>query len=137
MLFILRKKMENDNRTPTKFNMAIATLENMHNLLKLAIIHSLQGDFINWYEDLRALRRDISPFITDNEFNEIESRFNEIDNTHWIHYNDKTKKKKVMPGKIGFIYNNLDALHIYMRRAMNNSGLLMPKSDDPMFALEV
>lgn len=129
--------MEQEYRSPTKFNMAIATLENMHNLLKLCIVSSLQGDFLQWYENLKALRRDIACFITDDEFKEIEKKFQEIDSTNWIQISQKNKKRGVNPGKISFVYNCLDDITIYIRKAMNNAGLLMPKSDDPRFALEM
>ena len=125
---------EDNSQQPTKFNMGLATLESMHKLLKFATGCSLDGDLIGWFEALRALRREIAPFIKDTEFDEIENKFKDINSIKWLMKGNN--KLKIIPMQIGRIDNCLNDLDIYMRRAMKEAGMLMPKSDDPRFALE-
>ena len=124
-----------ETQQPTKFNMAIATLESMHELLKQINLYSTTGDLIRWSELLMTLRRSISSFITTDEFKDIEDKFKILNNVKWIH-RLKSNELKVMPSQISRVYNLLDDLTIYIQRVMNKAGLLMPKSDDPRYALE-
>ncbi len=127
--------MEDNPQQPVKFNMAIATLENMQKILYYIDTCSIKGDFFGWNEGLMTLRRSISPFITGEDLKEIDKKFNDLNKTHWMYRTEK-KKLRVIPGQIGRVYSELDALTIFQRGAMNKAGLLMPKSDDPRFALE-
>ena len=124
---------DNDHQ-PTKFNMAISTLMRLDKVLNYNTMVSIAGDLIKWHDGLFELRRSIAPFIKDTEFEEIQSKFKEIESKKWLHRNGK-RGLQVMPSEIGRVYNQLDDLSIYMQRAMNNAGILMPKSDDPRFAL--
>ena len=124
---------DNDHQ-PTKFNMAISTLMRLDKVLNYNTMVSVAGDLIKWHDGLFELRRNIAPFIKGAEFKEIESGFEEIESKKWLHRNNK-RGLQVIPSEIGRVYNQLDDLSIYMQRAMNGAGILMPKSDDPRFAL--
>jgi hypothetical protein len=124
-----------DNTQPVKFNMAIATLIRLDKLLTYSSMKSLEGDIISWYEVLFDLRRGIAPFIKKTEFEEIESKFKLLNSKRWL-YRNKKNKLLVLPAQFGRIYNGLDKLSILIQRAMNEAGILMPKSDDPRFALQ-
>jgi len=124
---------DNDHQ-PTKFNMAISTLMRLDKVLNYNTMVSISGDLIKWHDGLFELRRSIAPFIKEKEFDKIQSKFKEIESKKWLHRNGK-RGLQVIPCEIGRVYNQLDDLSIYMQRAMNDAGILMPKSDDPRFAL--
>ena len=124
---------DNDHQ-PTKFNMAISTLMRLDKVLNYNTMVSIAGDLIKWHDGLLELRRSIAPFIKNKEFGDIESKFKNIEKKKWLYRNGK-RGIQVVPSEIGRVYNQLDDLSIYMQRAMNDAGILMPKSDDPRFAL--
>ena len=125
--------MEEADRQPTKFNMAISTLMRLDRVLNYNTMVSINGDLIKWYDGLVELRRGIAPFIKKTEFEEIEEKFEKINSKIWLRRGKN--RLQVIPSEIGRVYNQLDEVSIIMQRAMNDSGLLMPKSDDPRFAL--
>jgi len=125
--------MEEADHQPTKFNMAISTLMRLDRVLNYNTMVSINGDLIKWYDGLFELRRGISPFIKETEFEDIQKKFEGINSKIWLRRGKN--RLQVIPSEIGRVYNQLDEVSIIMQRAMNNSGLLMPKSDDPRFAL--
>ena len=116
--------------------MAIATLESMHKVLDYITNCSLYNDLISWNDALITLRRDVAPFIKDTEFEYIENKFKELNSQRWMYKKPKSGKIGVLPGQIDRVYLILDDLTIKIKRYMKDAGLLMPKSDDPRFALE-
>jgi len=127
--------MSEENHPTTKvFNMAISTLMRLDRNLNYNSDVSVRGDLSAWYDGLFELRRSIAPFIKETEFDEINNLFKLIDSQRWLQ--NKGGKLKALPGQIARVYPLLDELSILMQRAMNNAGILMPKGDDPRFALE-
>jgi len=125
--------MEEVDHQPTKFNMAISTLMRLDKVLSYNTMVSINGDLIKWYDGLYELRRGITPFIKTTEFEKIKKKFEEINNKIWL--SRGKNGLQIIPSEIGRVYNQLDEVSIIMHIAMNESGLLMPKSDDPRFAL--
>ena len=126
--------MDENHPTTKVFNMAISTLMRLDRNLNYNSDVSVRGDLSAWYDGLFELRRSIAPFIKETEFNEINELFKLIDSQRWLQ--NKGGRLKVLPGQIARVYTLLDDLSILMQRAMNNAGILMPKGDDPRFALE-
>jgi len=126
--------MVEENTSPTKFNMAVATLMRLDVILKNCSYFASVGDLISWHESLLTLRRNIIPFIKETEIQQITRLTMEINFNRWL-MRDKGKLK-IIPSQIGRIWQLLDNLEVTMQKAMKEAGLLMPKSDDPRFALE-
>ena len=125
--------MEEADHKPTKFNMAISTLMRLDQLLKNCAYYSTGGDLLGWNESLLTLRRNIFPFIKDTQIKHIEELFKKVNSKRWLCRNKK--QTQVIPGEIDRVWGILDELEIYIQMAMKDAGLLMPKSDDPRFAL--
>jgi len=118
---------EENNKTP--FNMGVATLERMNLLLNNASQSASCGDYYTWYSLMSVLRRDVFPFLTEEEILEIEKGFNEMPIGAWI---KSTKTGKLVPRNIDLnneIYFCLDKIDIKMRTVMKKKGLLMPKME--------
>jgi len=130
-----------ENNTPTKFNMAIATLIRLDNLLKNCAHSSIIWDLIGWKDSLFTLRRNIFPFIQSDEVTHIEELFLKLNSKNWLTRSNKTNPSKygalrVLPNQVDRVFNLLDEIEIYMQIAMKEAGILMPKPNDPRFALE-
>jgi len=123
---------EDNAGEPTKFNMAIATLQRMDELLRASSEYALRYDLRMWYNCLFELRRNICAFIKEEEFEELEALFKEINSNHWI----SSRDGKIIPGEQNRVYNLLDKVIIKTQKAMASAGLLMPKSDDPRLAIQ-
>lgn len=120
--------MEEYNQ-PTNFNMAIATLQRMDTILRFISDAAYQGNLFMWSTYLRELRRNIIPFIKKTEDENITDMFNKL-NFKWTDASGKIILRHRQE-----VYFILDELTITMQRAMKEAGLLMPKSDDPRFAI--
>ena len=120
--------MEEYNQ-PTNFNMAIATLQRMDVILQRISLSAYEGNLFMWSTYLRELRRNIIPFIKKNEDERISDLLNKL-NFKWIDSNGKVILRHRQE-----VYFILDELTITMQRSMKEAGLLMPKSDDPRFAI--
>jgi hypothetical protein len=118
-----------DNGQPTQFNMAIATLQAMDRVLWSVSLYATMRDYSNWYIHLLELRRNVAPFIKPERYAQIDLLLNELNSHRWL------SKNKVIPSQIRFVDTTLDELTITIRRAMNEVGILMPKSDDPRLAI--
>jgi hypothetical protein len=118
-----------DEGTPTQFNMAIATLQAMDRVLWAVTLYATKRDYRNWHIHLLELRRNIAPFIKPERYADIDLLLNKLNSERWLSNNN------VIPSKIKFVDNILDELTIIIRRAMNEVGILMPKSDDPRLAI--
>jgi len=126
--------MNEENQQPTKFNMAISTLMRLDTLLKGCAEAATRGDLFGWNENLLTLRRNVFPFIKQDEIKEIESLFEKLNSERWVYFPEG--KKRILPKQIDRIWRILDKIEIVMQLAMKDAGLLMPKGDDPRFALE-
>jgi len=119
-----------DEGQPTQFNMAIATLQRMDKILTCVSYYAVEGDLPKWNTHLLELRRTIAPFIKPNEYNEIEELLNLLNAQRWIGEDGRVLKSKHMIAS-----QILDRVTTKIHRAMNNAGILMPKSDDPRLAI--
>jgi hypothetical protein len=116
--------MDENTNTP-KFNMALATLQRMDLLLRLASEKSLKKDYLGWYDALFTLRREIFPFIKPTEYDEVESLFKELAKKQWCY--GKGSDFRVIPNELGRLIWYLDKINLTINKAMDSAGILMPK----------
>jgi hypothetical protein len=118
-----------DETQPTQFNMAIATLQAMDRILWSVSIMATTKNYPQWHTLLLELRRNVAPFIKRERYDEVEGLLTKLNSERWI------SNGKVIPSKLNHVESILDAMTITIRRAMNEVGILMPKSDDPRNAI--
>lgn len=99
------------------FNMSLATLARMNQLLDDASLAAMKKDRLGWFSNLMTLRRDLFPFLKPEEESEVERMFNELPKT-WSG-NEGHNVDKV-----------LDRIDIKMRKLMYKKGILMKKGED-------
>lgn len=116
--------MDDFTEQPT-FNMAIATLERINNLLVQISTEQIRRRTILIQRLLYELYKEIYPFMNDEE------RTTTL--TKWL----KLRESGVFQdpnGKTTFrpeLLNQLDQFDFYLRDLLNKHDLLMPKSKDP------
>lgn len=123
-----------ENQQPTQFNMAIATLQRMDKVLTMVTHYATIGDLINWNIQIMELRREISPFIKETEYNEIETIIGELNSVRWT-IKDSSGNRKISNQYFQLVSKKLDEVTIKIYKSMKEAGILMPKSDDPRLAI--
>ena len=145
----------------TPFNMAVATLQRIDNLLKDINDHSRAGFFTVWMQDLNALYKETIPFVEITEdktkLDVLKKRLLDAYKKFKIeiirnnikpksdNYNDENLHEffdRVLSFKHPFLnefIENLDAMldefEIALRMLLKKYHLLMPSKSDPKFAL--
>lgn len=114
-----------DNITPTEsWNMAQATLKRLSGLLDMCSIYAQQGDLSNWFRVLMDLRRNLSAFLEDKDFNEVTTKIASLPKG-WL-----MGSGKVNPQHYQAVNKAFDEAYIICYRCMKAKGLLMPKQVD-------
>lgn len=125
-----------DESNDATFNMALAYLERLNKLLNLACESSLTGDLKTWFSSLQSLHREISPKLKDNEnktFLDEFARLSPIANAFESARQRRLSGEKVRLGNE--LLPSLILLDIKIKKHMDTAKFLMPKSDDPRYAL--
>ena len=113
----------------TAFNMGLATLERMNNLLIDLHNFNLEQNIPAMKNNLYEIWKEIFPFLKNDERDKGDELWANIDNCN-IDQVDSTT--------ISFDINltkELNFFDFWLRDMMNKKGLLMPKSDDPHSAI--
>lgn len=111
------------------WNMAIATLQRLSRLLDSCAMFSQSEDFINWFKSLFILRRHLMPFMKPDERTSSQEDFNKLPKGWRLNGN------RINPIHTSSVHKLLDEVEIRYLTIMKREGLLMPKSDDPNFAI--
>lgn len=125
-----------DNYTPQEsWNMATETLKRLSRCLDMISFYSQNGSLIRWFDASMDLRRNLAPFLTKEEFDEIDSKIKSMPQG-WIlsRYADATGGK-VNPMHYATCHRILDETYIMFINQMKQKGLLMPKVVDPRMAV--
>lgn len=125
-----------EERNDATFNMALAYLERLNRLLNLACISSLSGDLSSWFTSLQALHREISPKLKEPTNKSFLNKFAIL--SPLINAFQTAKIKGIISEKTrlgNVIYPSLINLDIELKKEMDDSKFLMPKADDPRYAL--
>lgn len=118
-----------DNITAQEsWNMATETLKRLSRCLDICSFCSQQGDLFGWYQATFDLRRNLSPFLTATELEEINSEIMKFPKQFMY-------KNEVIPTCRQPVYIILDKLYILFVKHMKEKGLLMPKSINPSAAV--
>ncbi len=106
------------------WNMANATLQRFDSILKRSSILAQTGRLEDWKRCLMDLRRNLFPFMTTKEFDEINEKFNSLP-IGWVYPNGQLNSKT--SAKVNQIFDEMYMLFISI---MKKKGLLMPKTID-------
>jgi hypothetical protein len=122
------------NEQASVFNMALAYLQRIDNILTLCQTSSITKEYNTWFFALYSLLKEISPKITPEERTAFTNR---LDNLYPIvkEYNTALAKRSTPSQKAGTIFPQLSNIEMDMRIMMNKLNLLMPRASDPRFAL--
>jgi len=111
----------------SEFNMAFAYLKRIDSLLYSCQESAIKHDIDNWILFLRAVYRELSVKLKDNEMIELENFFKEVyslSNNRATRYDNKS-----------LILYKLDSLEIKLRKYLQLRGMLLPSKDDPKYAV--
>ena len=106
------------------WNMANATLQRFDSILKRSSILAQTGRLEDWKRCLMDLRRNLFPFMTTKEFDEINKKFNSLP-IGWVYPNGQLNSKT--SAQVNQIFDEMYMLFISI---MKKKGLLMPKTVD-------
>lgn len=106
------------------WNMATATLQRFDFQLKQSSLFAQTGQLLHWKNCLMDLRRNLFPFMTPKQFEEITEKFNSIPK-NWISPNGK-----VFPIYYAEVNKTFDEIFMAFIEIMKAKGLLMPKTMD-------
>ena len=109
------------------FNGAVATLIRMDLLLQKISQYALNQDYEQWLITLKHLKREISPYIKDKEFDDITLKLNELKELEWIIIDEQGRKKVVEEGKVEEI---LDYVTVKTQKAMFDANILMARREE-------
>jgi hypothetical protein len=123
-------KMEELNGSTNIFNMSLATLQRIDNILKSLNLYYSSGMYTQIQNTLFCLYKELYPFLNKKEKEEALGLWNEV-------YKRKMYKnmedKKVYYSKDLFDYMN--NFEFWIRDKLNQKGLLMAKTEQPELAL--
>lgn len=118
-----------DNVVPQEsWNMAQATMQRLSRILDQCSMHAQNGMLVLWYSALMDLRRNLSPFLEETEFNNVRDKLLSLPSGWNIN-------GKVNSQHYSAVNRTLDEIFIILICCMKSKGLLMPKSDDPRAAV--
>lgn len=106
----------------SQFNMAIAYLKSVDNILRLCLMHSMANDVYGWLSSLRALNRCLSVKMNEVESKKVMDKFKEI--------NKEIKENNVSQENLIKLLSSLDSLEIILRRVAQEKGMLLPGKED-------
>jgi len=104
--------------------------------LDLISFYSQHGWLIKWFDASMDLRRNLKPFLTDNEFDNIDTKIKEL-NKGWILYRSESLNGggKINPEHYLKSHVILDELYLLFITGMKEKGLLMPAIKDAKAAV--
>lgn len=118
--------MTNFESNESVFNMAMAYLKRIDILLYQTQTMANAGDVDGWLNKLRAIERELCVKLKKEEEEELETMFTNI-NKELTPKNRITNKGKIM--------HNLHLVDKYMRKKLQQRGMLLPNRSDPRFAI--
>lgn len=118
--------MTDNSKSTETWNMGTETLKRLSRCLDLCSFYSQKKSLIDWYNASMDLRRNLNPFLTDDEFkqlNDILMKFPPI------------VGGKILSRNFHNSYIILDSFYMLAATYMKQKGLLMPKAQDPRTAV--
>ena len=106
------------------WNMANATQKRFDFLLKQCSWFSQTGQLLGWKNCLMDLRRNLYPFMTSTEFEEIKKEFDSLPDG-WLFHNGRPNSKHFSE-----VNQTFDGIYMMFIKIMKKKGLLMPKTID-------
>tara|TARA_R100001132_G_scaffold12993_1_gene11958 strand:+ start:115 stop:492 length:378 start_codon:yes stop_codon:yes gene_type:complete len=123
----MRPDEPQEEQDKSAYNMAIAYLQRIDELLKLCNESSINNRVDVWFHAVKALYRELCPFMNYKKKEEIEKLLDRC-------YKSQTDLRTKQPIK-SFDSNLLGKAEILLRELMSRKGLLVPKADDPSQAV--
>ncbi len=106
------------------WNMANATLQRFDYTLKQSSLFAQTGRLIDWKKCLMDLRRNLYPFMTTPEYEDIEKKLASLPKG-WIQPNGEVNNKHFAK-----VNQTFDEIYMMFISIMKKKGLLMPKTVD-------
>ena len=105
------------------WNMATATLQRLNNLLIQSSMFSQTGNLNGWFRVIMDIRRNLYPFMEDDDFKNVDKKLKELPNG-W------NRQAVVRPMDYAKVNQVFDEVYMIFMSTMKTKGLLMPKSKD-------
>ncbi len=116
-----------DPSNESVFNMAFAYLKRIDKILYFCWLHGRAGAAIPWLHDLRALYRELSIKLNEDEEKGILVAFEDIYKITNDRMEAITQRQKIL--------HMLDQLEVKMRKILQLRKMLLPTKDDPRWAV--
>jgi len=106
------------------FNGAVLTLVRVDILQQKISQYALLKDFEMWLTTLKHLKREISPYLKETEYEEINNKIIELDKIKWIVI-DEQGRRKVVEELEPKVEGLLDDITVLSQKYMFKAGILM------------
>jgi len=122
---------------PSKFNMGLATLQRIHNLLVLSteIMLTPNPDYQRILKIEEEIWMEVRPYLRKNEDKKdpIDKKLKEVREN--MNYNANYNQRKfINSNKRNLFVKGLKEFRMLLRDMLDEKGYLMPKTDDPRYA---
>ena len=118
--------MGENNTAQESWNMGTETLKRLARCLDMSSFYSQQQDVPNWYYVSLDLKRNLRPFLTEEEFGLLMDKLKEF---------PPMIGGKIQRQDFNKSYICLDNFYMLAVTYMKSKGLLMPKVTDPRAAV--
>ena len=106
------------------WNMATATLKRLSWLLDQSCVAAQNQKLVWWFNILRDIRRNLTPFMDQDKFQAAEEKFESLP-SGWVMPNGRVAREH-----FSTVNKTLDEIYIIYIKTMKAKGLLMPKPID-------
>lgn len=115
----------------SEFNMGLAILKRVDNLLTASTLYSQQRELHKWYDSLLSLMKEIEYMFNKEESKinkEYQKRINAIDQDYELY---RSKNKSLKFKRFGYLYELLVSYEKFLRKSFLNRDMLIKYKDDP------
>ncbi len=117
-----------DNYVPQEsWNMATETMKRLSRLLDQNSAAAQQGDLIRWFQVMMDLRRNLIPFMSEEDLKDLKEKLESLPRGWMIL---TPNGSKVKPANYAGVNRVLDEIYIQLITLMKSKGLLMPRQTD-------
>ena len=118
--------MVDNSSVQESWNMGTETLKRLSRCLNMCSYFSQKKDLSSWYNACMDLKRNLYPFLIEDEFKIINDKLNLF---------PALSNGRVLPNNFSKSYKILDSFYLSAIKYMKAKGLLMPKTTDPRAAV--
>lgn len=120
--------MEETSKPETKFNMSLAILERINNILNDTAVFSSHQELDSWFDLLLTLKREVSYLLKQTEETTNSTHITGIMPLYFEY--KKLKQRKIGWNKFWELYSKLEDYETFLKKLLYEKGLLIIHKED-------